>query len=209
MSETDFTEKPSKKPKRSNKGSGRPRTGYDEKPEHIQFLIDCFACYYSSWKVFKALQERYKNDEDCQLSLSTVKTHRQKYLPLIIERRKEISQEIPILDPHQRWLYAQELYEMATEGIEAFTTSGLPYDKKDIKAGVAALKLAHEMSGKDQAGDAPSDEEIVRQVVKEAYEDVAKTHPDWSVAEIARYLTDELPVTATPYIDELAETVVG
>ena len=176
---------------------------YNDKPEHIKFIIDCYAAYFSGNKIYRAMQVKYKDDTDKLVSLSTIHSYRQSLLPLILERRKELAIQIPIIDPTQRFQYAQELYDMATDGIEARTLTGESYMKYDIKAGVSALKLAHEMSGKDVAEDMVSDAEIIRTIVREAYDGVSKDNPEWTREKVVEHLINELPVTAQPYIEEL------
>jgi hypothetical protein len=195
-------------PRRARGGKATELGDYKDKPEYIQFAIDCYACYYSVYKTWKALQTRYEGQENYQPALSTVRDYRNKYLPLIMQRRKELSTQIPILDPTQRWQYAQELYEMATEGVEVISTTGKPYRKKDLQAGVSALKLSYEMAGKDRPGDVTvTDEEVIRELVKEAFENTQNDHKDWSTKEVVNYLLTELPTTAQPYIEELGDNV--
>jgi hypothetical protein len=203
-----FDEKPVKKHYPRISPNNRQIESYESKAEHIQFAIDCFACYYSIYKTWKAVLEKFKSDENFTISMSTIKDYRTKFLSLIMERRKQLMKEIPILDPTQRWQYAQELYDMATVGVEVYSNTGKSYQKRDVQAGVAALKLAHEMAGKDLPGEeSVSDDEIVRTVVREAFENTKKDHPEWDNKKVAEYLIEQLPVSATPYIEELGSTV--
>ncbi len=95
---------------------------YETLSEKMRFIIDCFATYMSQTRIEKAVREKYGEDES--VKYKTLGGYKSQYIKSIEKRRKELMDEIPIMNPAARFRMAQELYDMSIEGTPRFNKQG-------------------------------------------------------------------------------------
>ena len=84
-----------------------------DKDPLIQKAIELYALYGTPSTVFRDLYDQFGEDS---LSVSQVKTVREKYRVEIVNKRKELSAKVPLLNLEERWLYLQNLADSALQG---------------------------------------------------------------------------------------------
>jgi len=124
---------------------GRPPKTYEERPEHIRYIIDCAAIGLTPSKILGLLEEKY--GEAAQVvSISTIKSYIKRYVGEIIQREKELRVELPLLSPVHRVRYLQKIVDEAFEGQEIFDRQGNSIGmKKDYSVIVQAIKEMNSM----------------------------------------------------------------
>lgn len=173
---------------------------YENMSEKTRFILDCYACYWSPARIHKAVIEKFGDAE--KLKLQTVSQYKYKYEEVILSRRKELGSEVNIINPTARFEMAQEIYDLSISGVPRFQKDGKVIHVPDPKTAIAAVKLAHDMSGTKDSGDI-LDSDIIRGVVQEVYKQIRTANPDMTEAEIGQILINNLEEDARPYIEEL------
>lgn len=134
------------------RGRGRPRLNYDERPEHIRFIIDCSAMGYSPGRIVALLQEKYGETDDRVIGVRTIDSYRKKYFNEVQQREKELAAELPILAPSMRVRYLQQVVDEASAGVpivnkqgQVVVADGKVVTRKDFTAIIAAVKEINAM----------------------------------------------------------------
>ena len=124
---------------------GRPAKTYEQRPEHIRYIIDCAAIGYSPTKIVGLLQERYGDAAEV-VTVSTIKSYIKRYILEINKREVELRNEINILNPVMRVRYLQKVIDEAFAGQEIFDRMGNSIGvKKDHSVIVQAIKEMNAM----------------------------------------------------------------
>ena len=124
---------------------GRPPKTYEERPEHIRYIIDCAALGLPPSKIVALLQERYGDSAEV-VTVSTIKSYIKRYIGEINRREVELRSEIKILNPVMRVRYLQKVIDEAFEGQEIFDRQGNSIGvKKDHSVIVQAIKEMNSM----------------------------------------------------------------
>jgi hypothetical protein len=166
----------------------------------IDKCIEMYATYGTPTDIFKRLRAEYGENS---LSYGQVKKLRETHRKEILEKRKEISAGIPILDPMERFACLQSLVDGAMEETPIYDRMGNQIGTfVDRKNALAALKLAHEFSHTEGAV-TEDDAELIRSIVIETYDDLKKSNPAMSNKELLSKMLDELPESAREYVHEL------
>jgi len=171
----------------------------DKLSEKTKFIIDSFACYHSPARIYKGINENFGDKET--IKVGTILGYKVQYENLILERRKELIIELPIMNPASRFAMAQEIYDMAMDGI-ARVVKGEVINIPDAKVALEAVRIAHSMSTTKEIGEV-MDSDIIRGVVKEAYEQIRGSNPDMTDGDVVALLMSSLEEDARPYIEEL------
>lgn len=124
---------------------GRPRLDYEDRPEHIRFVIDCAALGYSPSRITALLKEKYGELDDRVLSINTINGYRKRYFSEIQKREKELRSELPIILPSMRIRYLQRVVDEALDGVSMVAKDGSVYTKKDHNAVIQAVKEINSM----------------------------------------------------------------
>lgn len=164
-----------------------------------EYAIRLYALFGSPAAVFKDMQAEF--GAGC-MSASAVKKIREKYRSQILTKRKELSAKIPLMDIEERWAYLQQIVDGALEGDTIFTPSGNSYQKVDRPTALSALKLASEIASVQGVVNT-EDDELIRSIVTEAYEEIKKAEPAKPDAEILKEIVESLGEKTRPYITEL------
>lgn len=180
-------------------------TEYEEMNPKMQFIIDSFASYHSPARVLKGIEENFNASE--RIKINTLVSYKVHYEELIIQRRKEIGLELPIINPSSRFAMAQEIYDMAMDGIGRLVKGEL-VSVPDPRTALEAVKIAHAMSSPKEGGEV-LDSDIIRQVVKETFQKIKEANPKMSNTEVMNLLIANMEEDSLPYINELKETFIN
>lgn len=124
---------------------GRPALNYDDRPEHIRFVIDCAALGYSPTRIVLMLKEKYGATDDRVISVKTIDTYRRRYFNEIEKREKQLRAELPVLEPTIRIRYLQRVVDEALDGQEFTDKNGLKITRKDYAVVVQAIREINSM----------------------------------------------------------------
>jgi hypothetical protein len=165
-----------------------------------QKAVELYAMYGIPSSVFKQMRDEYGENS---LSAGQIRRIREKYRKEILEKRREISAKIPLLDLEERWAVLQQIVDGSLEGDPVFNKDGIHVgDKPDRSTALNALKLAHELTQPKGAIN-DEDDELIRSIVVEAYDDLKSKNPAKTNAELLAQMLDELPDNAKPFIEEI------
>ena len=124
---------------------GRPPKTYEERPDHIKYIIDCSAVGCSPTAILNLLKERYGDSTEV-VSVSTIKSYIKRYGVEILQREKELRTELHLLNPVMRIRYLQRIVDEAFEGQEMYDRMGnFVGTKKDYSVIVSAIKEMNAM----------------------------------------------------------------
>lgn len=164
----------------------------------IDRVIELFAYYGTPSKIFKTLKEEYG---DNALTYSAILGIRERNKGEILEVRKNVLINVPIMDIKQRWVYLQEIMEGSLAGDETPSKFGT-YIKFDRSTALQAIKLANEMSeGRGAVND--DMDETIRQIVFQTFEDLKKEKPKTDDKELLQIILEGLGEKTRPYVNEL------
>ncbi len=124
---------------------GRPALNYDDRPEHIRFVIDSTALGYSPTRIVLMLKEKYGATDDRVISVKTIDTYRKRYFAEIEKREKELRAQLPVLEPVMRIRYLQRVVDEALDGQELTDKNGLKITRKDYAVVVQAIREINSM----------------------------------------------------------------
>lgn len=165
-----------------------------------QLILECYALYQSPTQILKQMRERY--GESCP-TYNQILAIRKKYRKEILDLRKDLEAELPIMDPKQRWAYLQTVIDDAlTEKITQLKGGDVKVEK-DLKTALQAVKLANEMT-EVKGVVLPENDEIIRQIIMEAYDDLKKAKPTADEKEILEELRKGLGTQVEPFIKDLS-----
>lgn len=167
----------------------------------VEKAIELYALFGTPASVFKTMQKEY--GENC-ITANEVRRIREKFRNEILKKRADLQAKIPLLDPDERWARLQEIVDGALAGDEIIVKGG-SYIKYDRIAALNALKLAGEFATAKGTVNA-EDDELVRQIVLDAYDDLKKEKPEASEDEILEELIDGLGDKVKPFVDEIKST---
>lgn len=173
---------------------------YGRLSDKLKLVIDSFACNLGVTEISRLITTRFGEEET--IKISTVQGYKRQYQPLILKRRKELGRDLPIMNPADRFRLLQEVVDLSMEGEERVTRTGEVISVRDLKTAVSALKLAHDMTTKVSSEDI-GDDDIIRQIVTEAFTDLRQANPESTTAEICNKLIETLSEDARPFIEEL------
>lgn len=171
-----------------------------EKSPMNDLIVECYALYQSPTQILKTMRERYGQNAPTYAQILAV---RKKYRQEILEKREELEAELPVMNPRERWAYIQHVIDDALEEKVIPLKDGNFKTEKDLKSALSALKLAQEMT-QVKGVVVPENEEIIRQIVMEAYDELKKAKPKADEQELIDELMKGLGAQAEPYIKELA-----
>lgn len=163
-------------------------------------IIECYALYQSPTQILKSLKERYGQNAPTYAQILAV---RKKYRQEILQKREELEAELPVMNPKERWAYLQHVIDDALEEKVIPLKDGSYKTEKDLKAALQALKLAQDMT-QVKGVVVPENDEIIRQIVMEAYDELKQAKPKAAEEELIEELLKGLGAQAEPYIKELA-----
>lgn len=170
-----------------------------------QDAIRRYALYGTPASVYKEMRNEFGENS---LSYSEVKKIRERYRKEILQERKDLTAKLPILDKQERFVYLQTILDGALEPQPILDRQGnLVGYQEDRKNALAALKLAHEQTQVDE-GINSEDEELIRAIVVEAFEEVRK-NSEKSDSELLDEMISQLPASAKPYVEELKQELVN
>jgi hypothetical protein len=124
---------------------GRPRLNYEDRPEHIRFVIDCAAMGYSPSRIQALLKEKYGELDERVIGIRTIEGYRKKYFSEVQRRERELRSELPILLPSMRVRYLQQVVDEALVGVNTVTKTGQVFLRKDFTSAIAAVKEINAM----------------------------------------------------------------
>lgn len=187
------------------RGPGRPRLDYEDRPEHIRFVIDCFAVGYSPTRVIGLLKEKYGELDERVLGMSTLISYRKKYFSDIQNREKELREELPIILPSMRIRYLQRVVDEASEGTPLLSKSGEVYLKKDHTVIINAVKEMNAMQRDlDEQRQTSAHEMSVQREVEEQKE-VIRQHIAGKMVETGMSALELLKAMADSLVKEFPE----
>jgi hypothetical protein len=184
---------------RENAAKNKPKS-LEEHDEVHQFILKGLAAYETPAKVYRSATIQF--GEDNVPGVKTIYTIARQKAQLIREIREELELDIPILNPVVRLKMAQEIADLAIEGIEVFTPRGA-YTKYDLPAGISALKYVDDHVNRGNKESDMDESTIIKQIVRETFEQMRADHPEKDISEIVGKMMKELPASAQPYIEEL------
>jgi hypothetical protein len=166
--------------------------------------IHLYSLYGTPTSIYREMREKYG---DNSLSISQIKTIRETCRKEIIDKRKDLSAELPILDIKERVAYLQQIVDGALEGEVVYDRNGQPIDAKiDRASALKALAMVQDMADKKSVVN-DDDDDIIRSIVKDAFEDLKKEKPHKSNSELLDEIMESLP-QAKPYIVEMRQEYV-
>lgn len=168
----------------------RKKPGYEKRSPRTQYVIDCFAMFYSPNQVYQMLLKAKEAGEfldEPDIKLTTVNQYRAIYSEDVKQRRFEIGEsELPIIDPAWRYMRLQEIVEGAMEG-ETVVYRGQSIIKKDLKTAITAIAEVNRMTGFNgkNADEEKELQKLQRQVIEELRADlIAQGQPPEDVEKL-------------------------
>lgn len=95
---------------------GRPAQTYDDRPDHIKFIIDSAALGYSPTHIVNLLKARYGETAQEVVTISTIVSYKKRYMHEVAKREKELRAELTSMLPSVRIRHLQRVVERAEEG---------------------------------------------------------------------------------------------
>ena len=166
-------------------------------------ILECYALYQSPTQILKQMRERYGDNAPTYHQILAI---RKKHRKEILDLRIELEAELPIMDPKQRWAYLQDVVDKALEGQVLTTKSGDQKVERDLKTALQAVKIANDMT-EVKGVVLPDNDEIIRQIVMEAYDELKKAKPTADELEIIDELRKGLGTQAEPFIKDLSTMI--
>lgn len=163
-------------------------------------IIECYALYQSPTQILKAMRERYGDNSP---SYAQILAFRKKHRKRILELREKFEAELPVLNTKERWAYIQHIIDDAMEEKVIPTKDGSMRTQRDLKTALQAIKIANEMT-EVKGAVVPENEDIIRQIVMETYDELKQAKPKANEEEIIEELLRGLGSQAEPYIKEIA-----
>lgn len=195
------------------RGPGRPKLDYEDRPEHIRFVIDCAAMGYAPSRIQALLKEKYGELDERVIGVRTIETYRKRYFSEIQRRERELRSELPILLPSMRVRYLQQVVDEALAGVTRVSKTGEPFVVKDHTAAIAAIKEINAMQ-KDldsqrqstaaeisQQREIEEQKEVIRDYVGEQVKLTGKK-PIEILREMSENLTKEYPEAVEQLVSE-------
>lgn len=170
----------------------------------VDKAIELFALFGTPASVFKTISKEFGENG---LTAYAIRKIREDYRAEILKKRDELQATIPLLDVNERWARLQEIVDGSLAGDEIITKFG-SYIKYDRMAALNALKLAGEFATTKGVVNT-DDDELVRSIVLDAYEDLKKEKPNATDEEIIKEIRDSLGEKIVPYLDELQPTITN
>lgn len=195
----------------AKRGPGRPPLAYEDRPEHIRFVIDCAAMGYSPSRIQALMKEKYGDLDDRVIGIRTIEGYRKKYFSQIQQREKEFRIEMPILQPSMRVRYLQQVVDEALNGVERLSKTGQVYTVKDHAAAISAIKEINAMQKdldsqrQSTAVEMSQQREIEEQkeVIREYVSEQMTMHPGKKAIEILREMSDSLTKEFPEAVEQL------
>jgi len=185
---------------------GRPAKTYDERPDHIKFIIDCAALGYSPTHIVNLLKERYGATDERVISISSIMSYKKRYLAEIAQREKELRSELHMMLPSVRIRVLQQVIYDATEGTPVgVDKEGEVVMRKDHNAVIQAVKELNAMMKDLDSQKTVQEHEIkaqreieeLKEVIREHVAEI-KTATGESELEIIRRLSTDIAKGKTP-----------
>lgn len=198
------------KDKRVKSNVGRKAFTYDNRPEHIKFIIDSAAMGYSSTRIRLLLIERYGEGAEQVVTLSSINTHKKRYAGEINEREKALRSEIAGMLPSNRMRFLQRVIDDAAAGEPFLDKEGNVYHKQNLPVIVQAVKEMNAMMkdiesqkgvGEDEsrvAREISEQKEVIREWVVEQMKLTGRTE-----LEVLQEVTKELGADYMEAVKEL------
>lgn len=168
-----------------------------------KLILECYALYQGPTQILKQMRERYG---DSAPTYNQILAIRKKHRKEILDLRLELEAELPIMDPKQRWAYLQDVVDKALEGQVMTTKTGDQKVERDLKTALQAVKIANEMT-EVKGVVLPDNDEIIRQIVMEAYDELKKAKPTADELELIDELRKGLGTQAEPFIKDLSTMI--
>lgn len=171
-----------------------------ERNPMVDLIVECYALYQAPTQILKSMRERYGDNAPTYAQIIAI---RKKNRREILELRDKLEAELPVMNPKERWAYIQHVIDDALEEKVIPMKDGSFRTEKDLKTALNAIKIANEMT-QVKGAVIPENEEIIRQIVMEAYDELKQAKPDAAEQELIDELMKGLGAQAEPYIKELA-----
>lgn len=163
-------------------------------------ILECYALYQSPTQILKTMKERYGDNAP---SYAQILAYRKKHRKKILELREKFEAELPVLNTKERWGYIQTVIDDALEEKVIPTKDGSLRTQRDLKTALQAIKIANEMT-EVKGAVIPENEDIIRQIVMETYDELKQAKPKANEEELIEELLKGLGSQAEPYIKEIA-----
>lgn len=163
-------------------------------------ILESYALYQSPTQILKLMKERYGDNAP---SYAQILSYRKKHRKKILELREKFEAELPVLNTKERWAYIQNIIDDALEEKVIPTKDGSLRTQRDLKTALQAIKIANEMT-EVKGAVIPENEDIIRQIVMETYDELKEAKPKANEEEIIEDLLKGLGSQAEPYIKEIA-----
>lgn len=192
---------------------GRPKLAYEDRPEHIRFVIDCAALGYSSMRIVGMLKEKFGATDDRVIGVRTIDTYRKRYFSEVEKREKELRSQLPILEPVMRIRYLQRIVDDNLDGQEQIGKDGeggVRQIRKDYNVVVQAIKEINAMQKDLESQKSAAVEDTKRQREVEEQKEILREYVDEQVTktgktaiEILHELTGEAYAKYDEALDQL------
>lgn len=168
----------------------------------IDEAIRLFALFGTPNKVYKQMRRDY--GDNC-LTYNAISKIRSTYRKDILEKRKELTAEIPILDSEEQWLVLQTILDSSLEGDIKTLPNGTVIETVDRKSALDCLKLAKEFGENKGVVISEEDEDLIKQIVTDLFDDLKKESPLKEDSEILDDILTSLGEKVKPQVLALKE----
>lgn len=172
---------------------------YKDLPENVKFILDTSALGYSPSHIQKLMKDKYGDDSSLVASQTLIVHYRRTYIDMVMERERELRQQIPIVSPVARMQYLQDVATKGLMGETRWSKDGEPYQVYELPSVIAAIKEMNVMQRTLQEQKNITEQELaeareidrqkrmILQYIAEKKEETGKTE-----GEILNEITDEL-----------------
>lgn len=175
-----------------------------ERNPQIDYVIEQYALYSTPATLYRRMREQF--GDDC-FTAGVIRGMREKYRKEILDKRNELTTSIPILDVKERWGYLQDIIDGALEAEIVYDRMGIPVTAKiDRTVALNALKLANDLSTQQGVVNT-EDDELIKSIVNEAFEELKASNPDKPDKEILDEIIASLGDRVKPYVKEMQQTL--
>ena len=142
---------------------------------------------------------------DNSLTYTAISKIRATYRKDILEKRKELTAQIPILDLEEQWLTLQTILDSSLEGDIKTLPNGTVIETVDRKSALDCLKLAKEFGENKGVVISEEDEDLIKQIVTDLFDDLKKESPSKADSEILDDILTSLGEKVKPQVLALKE----
>lgn len=170
----------------------------------VDEAIRLFALYGTPSKVYKQMRNEYG---DNSLTYGSISKIRNTYRKQILDKRKELSADIPILDIEEQWLTLQTIMDSALEGDIKILPNGTVIETVDRRSALDCLKLAKEF-GDTKGIVTEEDDELIKSIVSDLFDDLKKESPEKTNSELLDTIIDSLGDKVKPHVEEIKQELL-